>query len=93
MAFELLYDVMRVTANDNTTITAIIRNSVNQTITTGETYLVIPELGMKIAGTYNRYNSEWEFIIPATDVSGRYYYYFEHDGTVLDFRSAIYFER
>ena len=91
MALELLYNAIRLTNGDNTPISAVIKDSDGVPITTGDMKLIIPDIGLSIAGTYE--NGVWSFEIPSSPhIKGRFTYLFEYNGTYLDFKAPIYFE-
>ena len=90
MAVEVLYNAIRITGKDNSNIEAVIKDASGSAITSGNMYFVIPEANIRVKGIYS--NSKWVFVVPSSELQGRYMYYFELDGVYLDFGTAIYFE-
>lgn len=90
MAVEVFYNAIRITGKDNSNIEAIIKDASGSAITSGNIYFVIPEANIRVKGTYN--NDRWIFVVPSSELQGRYIYHFELDGIYLDFGTAIYFE-
>ena len=91
MAFELLYNAIRLTNGDNTPVATVIKDSDGVPITTGNMKLIIPDIGLSITGIYE--NGVWSFEVPSNpNIKGRYMYLFEYNGTYLEFEAPIYFE-
>lgn len=88
---EILYNAIHLTAQDNNTLYATITDNEDEPITSGDCFLVIPSVGLRIKGICEA-GGAWRFEIPQNEGRGRAEYHIELDGVYLDFVNAVYFD-
>ncbi len=89
---EVLYNAIRITKDDESAITAKIKDVEGNYITSGDMQLVIEGADIASIGTFDRETNEWNFIIPSnSELNGRYMYHFQYEGIYLENPQPIYF--
>lgn len=91
---EYLYDVIRVSAGGDATITAEATDGAGNPISDGCYFILYLEDNKIISFSGDCVNGIWNFTIPADitkDLKGRYWYCIKHNDNDLCFKQPIYF--